>query len=125
VYELWDGVPVEKPGMTFDHDGESAYLGAMLINQLDRRDYVVNVNGGKARRSERYYFIPEVVVIPMAYGAHLHGDPRGVNAHAEPLPLVVEIWSRTTARYDYGVKLQAYRERGDLDIWFIHLTSAL
>jgi Uma2 family endonuclease len=33
---------------------------------------------------------------------------------------VVEVWSRTTAAYDYAVKLQGYRERGDLEIWYIH-----
>jgi Uma2 family endonuclease len=120
LWELWDGVPVEKPGMSFDHDVVSNYLAAMLINQLDRREYWVTANGGKARRSDRYYFIPDVVVIPDSYAQPLRGDPRGFNAHAGPLPLVVEVWSRTTAAYDYAVKLQAYRERGDLEIWYIH-----
>ncbi len=120
LVELWDGVPREKPLMSFDHDVVANYLAAMLINQLDRREYVVNANGGKTRRSERYYFIPDVVVIPASYGEPLHGDPRGFNAHAGPLPLVVEVWSPTTGRYDYAVKLQAYRERGDLEIWYIH-----
>lgn len=120
LWELWDGVPMEKPGMSFDHDVVSAYLGAMLISQLNRREYVVNINGGKTRLSERHYFIPDVVVIPAPYGQPLRGDPRGFNAHANPLPLVVEVWSRTTAAYDYAVKLQAYRERGDLEIWFVH-----
>lgn len=120
LYELWDGVPVEKPGLSFDHDVVAFFLGHLLQLQLDRHDYVVNVNGGKARRSERYFFIPDVVVIATAYGQYLRGNPRGFNAHADPLPLVVEIWSRTTAAYDYAVKLQAYRERGDLEIWYIH-----
>lgn len=119
-YELWDGVPVEKPGMSVTHDAVAAYLGSMLINQLDRQNYWVNVNGGKARRSARYYFIPDVVVIPAAYQLPHWGDPRAFNAHAEPLPLVVEIWSLTTAAYDFTVKLQGYRERGDEEIWYIH-----
>jgi Uma2 family endonuclease len=80
----------------------------------------VQANGGKARRSERYYFIPDVVVIPSAYFRPLQGDARGFNAHAGPLPLVVEVWSPTTGHYDYAVKLQAYRERGDEEIWYIH-----
>jgi Uma2 family endonuclease len=120
LWELWDGVPREKPGMSAEHDGAAAYLGAMLINQLNRRDYWVNVNGGKTRRSERYYFIPDVVVIPYSFIRPLRGDPRGFNAYAEPLPLVVEISSRTTAAYDFTVKLHGYRERGDLEIWYIH-----
>jgi Uma2 family endonuclease len=102
LYELWDGVPVEKPGMSIVHDGMSAYLGGMLINQLDRQDYWVNVNGGKTRRSERYYFIPDVVVIPTAYFPPNWDDPQAFNAYAELLPLVVEVWSRTTAAYDYA-----------------------
>jgi Uma2 family endonuclease len=47
-------------------------------------------------------------------------DPRAFNAFAEPLPLVVEIWSRTTGHYDIAAKLPGYRERGDAEIWFIH-----
>jgi Uma2 family endonuclease len=120
LWELWDGIPAEKPGMSFDHDGVSSYLGHLLQSQLDIRDFLVNVNGGKARRSERYYFIPDVVVIPASYSRRLVGDPRGFNAYAEPLPLVVEVWSRTTGAYDFNVKLQGYRERGDEEIWYIH-----
>jgi Uma2 family endonuclease len=120
LWELWDGVPVEKPGMSVTHDAVAAYLGAMLINQLDRREYWVNVNGGKTRRSARYYFIPDVVVIPASSVLPHWGDPRAFNAHTEPLPLVVEIWSRTTADYDFNVKLQGYRARGDQEIWYIH-----
>jgi len=47
-------------------------------------------------------------------------DPRSFDAFAEPLPLVVEVWSRTTGYCDIAAKLPAYRERGDLEIWFIH-----
>ena len=120
LWELWDGVPREKPGMSFDHDIVSSYLGHLLQSQLDIRDYLVTVNGGKARRSERNYYILDVVVIPAAYADPLRGDPRGFNAYAKPLPLVVEVWSRTTGHYDHTVKLQGYRERGDEEIWYIH-----
>lgn len=120
LYELWDGVPREKPGMSMAHDAVAFLLGHLLQNQLDLRDYLVNVNGGKTRRSARYYFIPDVVVIPASYLLPHWGDPGAFNAHAEPLPLVVEVWSRTTAAYDFAVKLQGYRERGDEEIWYIH-----
>jgi Uma2 family endonuclease len=46
-------------------------------------------------------------------------DPQAFNAFAEPLPLVVEIWSRTTGDYDIAAKLPSYREREDAEIWFI------
>jgi Uma2 family endonuclease len=120
LWELWDGVPREKPAMSMMHEDVLPYLVTMLINQLDRRLYRVNVNGGKARRSERNYFIPDVMVIPASSVLPTRSDPRSLSAFAEPLPLIVEIWSRSTGHYDYAVKLQAYRERGDEEIWYIH-----
>ncbi len=120
LWELWEGVPREKPLMSMRHDNVSTYLGAMLINQLDRHTYRVNVNGGKTRTTPGNYFIPDVVVIPAALQIPYEDDPRAFNAYAEPLPLVVEVWSRTTGAYDFATKLQAYRARGDAEIWFIH-----
>ena len=120
LWELWDGVLVEKPLMSMKHDDVAFYLGHMLASQLDRAVYRVNVNGGKTRRSERTYYIPDVVVIPAAFKTPFEHDPRAFNAFAEPLPLVVEIWSRTTGDYDIAAKLPSYRERGDAEIWFIH-----
>jgi Uma2 family endonuclease len=118
-WELWDGVLVEKPLMSMKHDDVASYLALALANQLDRNDYRVNVNGGKTRRSARSTFIPDVVV-PAAYQLPYEDDPRAFNAFAEPLPLVVEVWSRPTGDYDIAAKLPSYRERGDLEIWFIH-----
>jgi Uma2 family endonuclease len=120
LWELWDGVPVEKPGMSMMHEDVSFHLGYLLQRQLDRREYRVYVNGGRTRRSDRYFFIPDVAVVPAAIVLPFRSDPRSFNAFAEPLPLVVEVWSRTTGHYDFVVKLQAYRERGDAEIWFAH-----
>jgi Uma2 family endonuclease len=120
LWELWDGIPREKSLMSMLHNDVAAYLGAALINQLDPRVYRVNINGDRARISARSYYIPDVIVIPAAYKRPYQHDPRAVGAHAEPLPLVVEIWSRTTGHYDFATKLQGYRERGDQEIWFIH-----
>jgi len=119
-WELWDGVLVEKPLMSMMHDDVAFYLGLLLQNQLDRAVYRVNVNGGKTRFTARNYYIPDVVVIPTGLVLPFRSDPRSFNAFAEPLPLVVEIWSRTTGDYDMAAKLPIYRERGDLEIWFIH-----
>jgi Uma2 family endonuclease len=120
LLELWDGVPREKPLMSMMHDNVSFYLGLALANQLDRRVYRVNVNGGKTRLSPRNYFIPNVVVIPAAFQLPYEADPRAFNAFAEPLPLVVEVWSPSTGHYDFAIKLRGYRERGELEIWFVH-----
>ena len=119
-WELWEGVPREKPLMSMKHEDVASYLGAALIAQLDRRLFRVNINGGRARLSSRSYFIPDVVVIPAAYKLPFEDDPQAFNAFAEPLPLVVEVWSPSTGAYDIGTKLQGYRERGDEEIWFIH-----
>lgn len=120
LWELWDGVLVEKPLMSMKHDDVAFYLGVALANQLDRNVFRVNVNGGKTRRSARTYFIPDVVVIPAAFKRPLENDPRSFNAFAEPLPFVAEIWSISTGGYDVAAKLPIYRGRGDEEIWFIH-----
>jgi Uma2 family endonuclease len=120
LWELWDGVLVEKPLMSMKHDNVSFYLAFALANQLDRGAYRVNVNGGKTRHTPRNYFIPDVVVIPAALQLPFEDDPRAFNAFAEPLPLVVEVWSPSTGAYDVATKLRGYRERGDAEIWFIH-----
>jgi len=120
LWELWDGVPREKPLMSMKHDNVSFYLGLALATQLDRSVYRVNVNGGKTRHTPRNYSIPDVVVIPAALQTPFEHDPRSFNAFAEPLPLVVEVWSPSTGAYDFATKLQGYRERGDAEIWFIH-----
>jgi Uma2 family endonuclease len=38
----------------------------------------------------------------------------------QPLPLVVEIWSRSTGEYDITEKLRVYQTRADLEIWLVH-----
>jgi Uma2 family endonuclease len=119
-WELWDGVPVEKPWMSIKHNDVAFYLGLALANQLDRRVYRVNVNGDRARISPRAYYIPDVIVIPAAYQRSFDHDPRALGVDAKPLPLVAEVWSPTTGHYDVATKLEGYRERGDLEIWFIH-----
>lgn len=119
-WELWDGVLVEKPLMSIMHDDVAFQLGHALQNQLDPRVFRINVNGGKTRYTARNYFIPDVVVIPAALVLPFRRVPRSFNAFAEPLPLIVEIWSRTTGDYDIAAKLPMYRERGDLEIWCIH-----
>jgi Uma2 family endonuclease len=122
-WELWDGVLVEKPQMSMRHNRVAAYLGAALINQVDPGVYVVSINGDRTRISSRSYSVPDVMVIPAAYQLPPYqDDPWAIGAYREPLPLVVEVWSPTTGRYDLAVKLQVqgYRERGDLEIWYLH-----
>ncbi len=118
--ELWDGEPREKPTMSMKHEGVAFYLGHSLANQLDKRTHWVSVNGGKARISGSTYFIPDVIVVPADLVTPFRGDPRALAAWAEPLLLVVEVWSPSTGGYDQARKLKAYKERGDQEIWYIH-----
>jgi Uma2 family endonuclease len=119
-WELWDGVPVEKPGMSMRHNKVAFYLGVALANQLDLHSYVISANGDRARVSPRSYFIPDVMVVPTTYQAEIADDGDALGVYVKPLPLVVEVWSPSTGRYDLEVKLMAYKERGDEEIWYIH-----
>ena len=75
-WELWDGVLVEKPLMSMRHDTVASYMGTMLIFQLDPTEFLVNINSGKTRYTDRNYYIPDVVVIPAAYQRPFEHDPR-------------------------------------------------
>lgn len=119
-WELWDGVPVEKPWMSMRHNAVAFYLGAALANQLDQRSYRITVNGDRTRISARAYYIPDLMVIPEAYQAVFEPEGETIGVHPEPLPLVVEVWSPTTGHYDLVVKLRSYQERGDEEIWYLH-----
>lgn len=119
LWELWDGVLVEKPLMSAKHEDTASFLGYLLQGQLDRNHFRVHVNGGRARLSRRTFYIPDVAVIPTASFRAIECKPWELNAYAEPMPLVVEVWSRSTGAYDVATKLHGYRERGDLEIWFI------
>ncbi len=119
-WELWGGMPREKPLMSVAHANLAFRLGFLLQSQLDWNVFQINVNGGKARVDSSSYFIPDVVVIPVAAQAALEGGARAFNVISSPLPLVVEVWSPSTGVYDFERKLAAYRKRGDAEIWYIH-----
>ena len=74
----------------------------------------------RLRRSADTYYIPDIVVIPTPVVQALLEQPGSLDAYPEPLPLVVEIWSPSTGRYDINEKLPDYQQRGDLEIWYVH-----
>jgi Uma2 family endonuclease len=119
MWELYDGQPKEKPGMSWDHldvVGELAYL---LRRQLDRREHRV-FSEGRVRRPEATVFMPDILVVPTALGETWRGRPGTLAIFPEPLPLVVEVWSRSTGDYDVMTKLPVYRQRGDREIWLVN-----
>jgi hypothetical protein len=85
LFELWDGVPRQKPPMNMMHSCVASYLGFALANQLDRRVHRINVNGGRTRCSARTYYIPDVIVIPYVLQDPYIHDPDALGAYAEPL----------------------------------------
>ena len=120
IWELVCGELVKRPPMTTEHEEIGATLARRLIVQLDERDHSVRANSGRLRIPSGNYRIPDVVVIPRRFVELLRERPGTFEVYSEPMPLVVEVWSRSTGRFDVEDKLREYRERGDLEIWRIH-----
>lgn len=64
--------------------------------------------------NDRNVFIPDLWWVPDE--RRLAGS---ANAYDPPPPLVVEVRSPSTWRYDIGVKLQRYEERGCAEVWLV------
>ena len=118
-WELHDGVLVEKPGMTWKHGGIIARLSHFLQLQLDWNEYQVRINEGRVRNSSDTIYIPDLLVVPTAFGEDIR-ELLTLAIFTDPLPLVVEVWSPSTGGYDLAAKLPVYQQRGDLEIWFLH-----
>jgi len=119
-WELPDGHLREKPGMTSAHNWLEVKLGYLLMSQLDWSIFQVPVDAGPVHRPEATYFIPDVFVIPTSLVTPLLDLQDVLEVYDQPLPLVVEVWSRSTGDYDVAEKLAVYQQRGDLEIWRIH-----
>lgn len=119
-WELWDGRLWEKPGMTYAHNSLGARLAQMLGSQLDWTVFEVRTDAGHVHRPASTYVIPDVFVLPLSLVTPSLREGAVLETYDQPLPLVVEIWSRSTGDYDIGEKLGVYEQRGDLEIWFFH-----
>jgi Uma2 family endonuclease len=119
LWELHDGRLVEKPGMSWEHVDIVAEFVSLLRQQLDRTKFRALAES-RIRRPTDTVFIPDVMVVPTAYGEPFRGKPGTLAIFSDPLPLVIEVWSSSTGDYDVAAKLPVYRQRGDLEIWFIH-----
>jgi Uma2 family endonuclease len=109
--------------MAAAHNRLATYLGHFLMTQLDLEEYEVRVNFGHIRRSADNYFIPDVSVIPTSLVEQQIDQDDVLETYRDPLPLVVEVWSRSTGRYDLRTKLREYRRRRDHEIWYAHPTQ--
>ena len=119
-WELHQGRLREKPSMSVGHNETMSELGFELRRQLDRAQFAVRINAGRARRADETYYIPDVFVIPIALTGPLRDRWDLLEVYDAPLPLVVEVWSPSTGAYDVDAKLPEYRKRGDLEIWRLH-----
>lgn len=119
AWELHDGVLVEKPAVSWDHGRIITRLARQLLPQLDEAEHDVRFNEGRVRKPEDTIFIPDLLVVPVAYGQNFVGRPV-LAVFSGPLPLVVEVWSPSTGVYDVDTKVPVYQQRGDLEIWRLH-----
>lgn len=120
-WELHHGELRQKDGMSVEHNHVTRRLYGQLFLQLDQQEFEVSANMGHVRRSSESYYIPDVYVIPAeAVREGRRERPNRLEVYAMPLPLVVEIWSPSTGRFDVDSKLPEYQQRGDLEIWWIH-----
>jgi Uma2 family endonuclease len=108
-----------KPDMTLEHNDVCENLVDSLLRQLPRDEYRVRWNSGRVRVGEDRDYIPDVMVVPVSYRGRMLGTRR-LETYADPLPLVVEVWSRSTGDYDVREKLEEYKRRGDREIWLLH-----
>lgn len=119
AWELIDGRPREKPGKSWDHLDVVSQVTFCLMRRLNRAQHRVFA-GGRVLHPEDTVLIPDLLVVPSALGAEWRGRPGTLANFPEPLPLIVEVWSRSSGDYDVMTKLPVYQQRGDREIWMIH-----
>jgi Uma2 family endonuclease len=117
-WELVCGQLRRKPPMTTEHNEVETELAYILRSQLDPAEYRVRSDSGRVRKQSTYY-IPGVFVAPAAAVEAFLGTG-SLEVFETALPLVVEVWSKSTGDYDTGEKLAEYQRRGDLEIWRVH-----
>jgi Uma2 family endonuclease len=118
-WELHCGRLLKKPGMTEEHNEAAGELYFQLRQQLARSQFQVRTNAGHVRRSAESYYIPDVFVVPAGLARAQRGTHE-LEVYAAPLPLIVEVWSRSTGDFDVETKLPEYQRRGDQEIWRLH-----
>ena len=106
--------------MTMEHNSVQHQVAYVLFRELDRNLFRLRIDASRTRIPGGSYYVPDLFVAPRALEQTKRGQPETLETYSEPLPLVVEIWSRLTGECDVDSKLPQYRTRGDLEIWRIH-----
>ncbi len=119
-WELHHGELRVKPAMSLGHNHVLAYLDHLLQRQLPWEHYEVRVNTGRLRQTADNYYIPDLFIIPRSFIHDWQDRATELDVITDPLPLLVEVWSRSTGGIDFAEKLPAYQDRGDREIWYLH-----
>ena len=115
-WELWCGRLVSRPPMTTEHESCINALDRQFQIQLDDELFEVRAGYSRLRISTGSYYIPDLCVLPREYVLKLRERPGTFAVYADPVPLVVETWSRSTGSYDVNTKLLEYHLRRDQEI---------
>ncbi len=118
--ELHHGVVREKPGMSIGHSFSAQQLSRQMFSQLNELEFWLTINFGRLKRSDQYYYIPDLAVAPIALIPEDRSRWNELELFTQPLLLVVEIWSPSTCDYDIDEKIPEYMARGDQEIWRLH-----
>ena len=119
-WELWQSVLRRKPPRVFRHNDFSERLTFKLQLQLDWDQFRIRTDKAYVRRPNGNTFKPDFMVVPRFLFQKFYDDNIHLEVYDDPLPLIGEVVSRSTARYDQRTKLAEYRLRGDLEIWIVN-----
>jgi Uma2 family endonuclease len=119
-WELWDGIPREKPGGTYAQNSIAAELGFLIFSQLDWKAYCGRSNNGRLFLSPATYLVPDFFVFPRSLVTERLRQDDVLEVYAQPVPLVAETWSQLYGDAYVAAKRAVYKQRGDAEIWLIH-----
>ncbi len=118
-WELHWGNLRRKPAMDVRRNLIVRRLARQLLAQLSPDEFDISINQAHIRRSAEHFYLPDLVVIPMAAVRRLSHFPDALEAYFDAMPLVVEVWSSPTDDYSVDAKLEEYRALGDREIWCV------
>ncbi|MGB4861413.1 MAG: Uma2 family endonuclease [Tepidiformaceae bacterium] len=118
-WELLDGRVRKKPPMTMEHSDLAFELAFTIRSQVAHDQFHVRCDQGRLL-SGASYLVPDVFVVEASEALQFRGLDATLEAYSAPVPFVAEVWSRSTGQYDLLEKLEAYRLRGDHEIWLLH-----
>ena len=120
IWELDAGQLRRRPDMTQEHNDAATELALQIAAQLDTAQFTLRQNSGHLEAPGGRSYVPDVFVLPREFRAPRSDAPGRLEAYAQPMPFLCEVWSRSTGDYDTDAKIPHYQARGDLEIWRIH-----